>query len=372
MAVLLQHQLVEPGGGGLHLFPVQQALVDGAGIGGLALGDDLPVPDVLLPEGGAGLPGLVLPGAGGLVQLEGHLRHGHGVGVGVGGVRQLGGAQGRSLGRAPVPQAEVHQAVHGHGGEVVHVLHHVGPELLDQGQVPGVAPHVVGDQDQGAVPGRAAAPVVAPAACGNDPRQLAAGPLAVHKVPEPLAVGVGHVEVQQGLLRGELGVAGPAVLLPVGAVGGDAVEVGEGGPPGGLVNLVEQLVAAGELSHGLQVRVDLPALHGEDLGLGLHPDVAEAVVAEVGLPALGALPFQEVPVVVGEFLRAEAVHVLGVKGAVGVQALAVEQVHLGACLSRQGDPHPAGGVLPQVIHPGEDLFRLQGAHHPDGGQVGGL
>ena len=75
---------------------------------------------------------------------------------------------------------------------------------------------------------------------------------------------------------------------------------------------------------------------------------------------------------VGEVLAAEAVDVLGVEGAVGVQALAVEQVHLVPGLPLDGDFRPAAGVLPQVVDAGEDLLGLQGVDDPDGGDLHGL
>ncbi len=143
------------------------------------------------------------------------------------------------------------------------------------------------------------------------------------------------------------------------------------GPPGGLVDAAEHLVTALERAHGFQIGVDHPALEGQDLGRSLHPHVAEAVVAEVGAQ-VRAPALQDVAVVVGEVLAAEAVDVLGVEGAVGVQALAVEQVHLVPGLPLDGDLRPAAGVLPQIVDAGEDLLGRQGADHADGGDLHGL
>ena len=56
------------------------------------------------------------------------------------------------------------------------------------------------------------------------PRQIAVGLLLVLEVVHPLLVGGRVVEVVHGLLGRQMGVAGPAVLLAVRAVGRVAVE----------------------------------------------------------------------------------------------------------------------------------------------------
>ena len=173
-----------------------------------------------------------------LIQDPGGLGHGAGVHVIIGGVGEGRGAHHGGLRRAPVAQAEVGDIIHGHGVKVAHIALHGVPVFLQEPGVFAVAPDVEGDQDESAVPGGAAAPVEAPAAGGDHARKLAAGPLDVPEVRHPFPVGFHHVEVHQGLLRGEEGVAGPAVLLPVGAVGGDAVVVGQGGPAAGRVDAV--------------------------------------------------------------------------------------------------------------------------------------
>ena len=58
----------------------------------------------------------------------------------------------------------------------------------------------------------------------------------------PLIVVVGSVKVQQGMLGGQCGIGGPAVLFAVGTVGGEVVEIGQGCRQRHVLKLVEHLV----------------------------------------------------------------------------------------------------------------------------------
>jgi len=144
--------------------------------------------------------------------------------------------------RAPVAQPEADTIVSGHGAREVHKPFHVLVVILQDARVPGVQVHVPGDVRQGGIPRRAAAPVVAPSAGRRDSRDLAIGTLNVGDVVHPLGICGCRRIVQEHLLGRERCVTGPWALLPVGAIGGKAVKVAHGRPPGGLLNPVEKLV----------------------------------------------------------------------------------------------------------------------------------
>ena len=130
----------------------------------------------------------------------------------------------------------------GHGRHVADIAPHGGVVFRQYGTVSGVEVKIPGDQDQGAVPCGAAAPVVAPATGGDDPGKLAALPLHVMEIPQPLAIGSVGIEIQEDLFGRQMRIAGPAVLFPVRAIRGNAVVIAEGGPACGALDGIQQII----------------------------------------------------------------------------------------------------------------------------------
>ncbi len=111
------------------------------------------------------------------------------------------------------------------------------------------------------------------------------------------------------MLRGSRRVPGPAVLLPVGAVRGEVVEIGQVAAPSYLAYPVGRLVGAGKAPTLLQVRaqdkVGQEALCGLLLCDAGDVEVAEAVVGEHGLEDFLFLAAQDIDVALGVAVRIE-------------------------------------------------------------------
>ena len=82
----------------------------------------------------------------------------------------------------------------------------------------------------------------APAACGNDAGKRALLVLGAADISLPLAIVALGSEVDNRRLSGERRICGPAVLLSLGAIGGEMVEIGEIGIDSHLVELVQNLI----------------------------------------------------------------------------------------------------------------------------------
>ena len=139
------------------------------------------------------------------------------------------------------------------------------------------------DEQEGAVPGGAVAPFVAPAAGGHDAGQLAGRALLVAQVVDPLGIDGGRRVVEQALLGGEVGVARPAVLLAMRAIGRDALQVAQVRPAAGTPDLVQQRIRALELAGNRNRRMDEDAAQGVERRLAGEPGdfhILEAVIGE--------------------------------------------------------------------------------------------
>ena len=197
----------------------------------------------------------------------------------------------RAVDGHPVAEAVLHEAVRVRlRRRVGEILDERRVDLVEDAAVAPVRPEVPRDDGQRAVPARAIAPVVAPAGGGDDAGEVAVGELRVEEVPQPLLVG-GRVlkEVLRKLAR-DGGVARPAVLLAVRAVGRHAVhEVAAISLVAHFHERVERRVRTREGADRGEGRVD-DARHGvlglRGLAQPLHNRVAEAVVDEAGLVGL--------------------------------------------------------------------------------------
>ena len=104
----------------------------------------------------------------------------------------------------------------------------------------------------------------------------------------PFVVIVGGIIVQQGMLGGQDSIAGPAVLLPVGAVRGEMVEVCQGGDLRHPLQLVDHLIRAMEAALVPQVGIHDPV--GQQISRCLFlrdaadQGIAEAVVGKGRTP----------------------------------------------------------------------------------------
>ena len=121
---------------------------------------------------------------------------------------------------------------------------------------------------------------------GEDVGHPAVRPLVRSEVTEPLGGEPGHVvEVRRGRAE-ELPVTGPAGPLPLRAVGGDVAGVVAEAPHGGLVQLLQPVVAAGEPPGADEVGVDDhpgDVVGAERARVALDAHVLEAVGGVAGL-----------------------------------------------------------------------------------------
>ena len=176
------------------------------------------------------------------------------------------------------------------------------------------------------------------------------------------------------MLGGQGSVCGPAVLFPLGAVGGEVVEISQIRPAGELLKLVDGFTGAGEITPDLQIGIHnhigqqiFRCLFGGDAG---DQDVAEAVVSEFGGIAFRAVTLADVNISVeqGEiplpqpFIPMEP-DVFQIQGVVGLYPFAVYQVNLLA--GRAGDVQTADTgsvdteVVPETVTLRRDGHRLQ-------------
>src|ERR1035441_10684048 len=281
----------------------------------------------------------------------------------------------------PIVQADVHDTALGLAGKIIHVAFQPVVVVAEDLGVAAILVEVERDQQEGAVPRRAVAPRVAPAAGGDNAGQFARRALLIAQVVDPLGINGGRGIVEQPLLSGEVGVARPAVLLAMRAIRRDALQVAQVRPAPGAPDSVEQRIRAFELTGNRNGRVDENAAQGVEGRLAGKPgdfDILEAMVVEAGVPGFQALAFRDKGI--GLILLA-GIHpdyvlldVGPINDAILAQALAILHHHLGAREPAHAQLGEASEVLAHVedkdarLRLGEfdrfdDPVRLDGRHH---------
>lgn len=155
------------------------------------------------------------------------------------------------------------------------------------------------------------------------------------------------IHVVHGTLAEDLGIPRPAQpLIPLGAIGGDSIEVVPLRPEGVAENLVDNGVGAMKTAGGFQIGVNDLRLNIEDLHLPdkLHFGVSEAVVSKNGTEDFGILSGQDVGIH-GLGLP----EIFGIKGSVFLQNFPVAENQFGTSLSF-ADASQYAGNLPICIH----------------------
>ena len=246
----------------------------------------------LLGEGGVGLA------VGGVAEELCGFGKDIGIGIVVGGGGELDGRL-RLYGR-PIAQAPVGEAGGVQGADVVYIslygLVVVGEYLrvaIEEVDVPG-------DDGDGTGPVGAIAPFVAPAAGGNDGGQNAVGLLLVAVVGEPLFVDGNAVEIIEAGFAGYVGIACPAVLFALGAIGGVPEKVGKVRGVGGGIDAVKQGIGGVDVAYLQYIAVhevcgdiavgEAEGLVADDLG------ILKAFVAEAGQEGLRAVAAEVVAI----------------------------------------------------------------------------
>ena len=149
--------------------------------------------------------------------------------------------------RHPVAQAHGHDALFVPApADVLQIAQHGMGVLPDDFRIPSVLIDAVRELEQDAVPGRAVPPLVAPGVRGHDAGQHPVRVLGEPDIVQPLPIALLRSQGHHDMLRGSRRVPGPAVLLPVGAVRGEVVEIGQVAAPSYLAYLVGRLVGAGK------------------------------------------------------------------------------------------------------------------------------
>lgn len=123
--------------------------------------------------------------------------------------------------------------------------------------------------------------------------------LRVSDVQQPFFIKEAHVEVKHGLLAPDGHVIEPChPLVPLGAVGGDAVHVAPLGMDHGGEAAFQHRIAAGEAAGLLHTGRHLLPLGRQQLHPGgqLEFRVAEAVIGKTGVPGFPVLPFENVAI----------------------------------------------------------------------------
>jgi len=156
--------------------------------------------------------------------------------------------------------------------------------------------------------------------------------------------------VEETGVGGELGVVGPAVLLPVRTVGRDPDEVVEERPARAVFQRVHIRIRTGESADFAQVAVN--RLRGERenfrLAGNFHDGIAESVIGEAGMPALHPLPFQGVAFGLEVAALDETGDVVPIKRTVGVEHVAVLDLHRAPARPPDDQFGASGDVLPGV------------------------
>ena len=256
------------------------------------------------------------------------------------------------IGRRPIAQAVADQVVFRLCGHEVDIAPHAVVVFGQHAGVAAILVEIPGDQDVRAVPGRAISPLVAPAEGRHNAGQVSVGPLLVLKVVHPLLVGRGVVEVVHRLFGRQMGVAGPAVLLAVRAVGRVAVdEIAAIRAERQELDLVQQVVRALERTGVLKRGVDDPAAEVFERGLARKTadfDVAESEIGESRFPDFVAFSIENVDA----GLERTAVNVFGnaagIEQSLGIEALAIAHDDAGSGRAGNLQLCPAGDVLAHI------------------------
>ena len=183
----------------------------------------------------------------------------------------------------------------------------------------------------------------------HDAVDRAVGQLLGCHISQPLLEEFLHIVVDGSGLAEHLGVTGPTQpLVSLGAIGGDIQVVALLTPNDVVVQLIDLLVAAGEITGALHFRMH----HHRPEGVQIHrfqriflqPHVAEA------LEGVGRLVnFLTTTEDIGHLIGSRA-HIALVEIALLVQYLCVAQHNFAATLSCQANFHIAGHILTKIQH----------------------
>ena len=277
-----------------------------------------------------------------------------------------GKLQGRPgiVGSAPVAQTQTDQAPGiGDGNDVVHIPPDLGEGFFDDFLPSGEAVYHIGQLNEDLIPGRADG--VAPAVGGGDDAGHVAFVIQrLPDVPQPFIVVISSVKVQQGMFQRQGSVSGPSVLFPVRAVGGEVVEVGQGGNFRHPLELIDNLIRAMETAPAFKLGIHDPI--GQQFSCGLFrgnaPDqsVAETVVGETGGPGLdiaalaGVLIFLDVQRHV-QILGTDKPQIIHRETAIYLDVLAEDHADLLARLALDPQGGHAGAVFTKVVQIAGDL-----------------
>src|SRR5690606_28904872 len=106
---------------------------------------------------------------------------------------------------------------------------HIAPDVIvtvgQQFTVAIEAVYFPGYDGNGTGPVQSIVRAITPSSCGNDIRKHTVGLLFVSVVSQPFLIDGDPVEIIKGGFYGKMAVAGPAVLLPLRAVGGVSHQV---------------------------------------------------------------------------------------------------------------------------------------------------
>ena len=294
MAVLIFNEFQQTGKGGRFFTRFKNIVKDCHSLRGLAGAGSSHEGEVneVFPDSTAqafrqimGIGGFLLPADSleHFLRLSGNIYGDHRIGKCQGGLIFPGIASRR----APVSQTDGNEPVFIHAGkEIMEIAENGSGVFFDNLQIAAVTPCKVRQVGEHTVPGRAVAPFIAPAAGGNDPRQGAFLVLRRPDIPQPFPIAGFRAEVHQGMFGRDSSVSGPAVLFPMGAVGGEIEEVGKGGAAGEKLEQVGGLIGTGEAAPLLQIGVH--HLIGEKLRGGLfrgdarYMDIAESIIGKTG------------------------------------------------------------------------------------------
>src|SRR5208337_1048377 len=286
-------------------------------------------------------------------------RQRHYLGVAIVVSRRSNVRRGGGLIRRPIVQPEADDAILGFGGEVIYIAFETRVMLAQNPGVAAILIKVIGDQQVGAVPGRAVAPLIAPTTGWHDAGQFASGLLFVAEVINPLGIDGGGPEIQQALLGGQVGVTRPAVLFTMGTIGRDALQIAQVRPPARAPDLVQERIRTSEFPRDWHRRVNKDSAQSVEFGpprkaRDLH--VLETMIIEACVPSFLAAALQDVGVRLKLLAGIAPEHVdldiVPIQPAILAEALAVFHHYF----------VPGGAPHFQLCEPGEVLAHIKDEH----------
>ena len=217
----------------------------------------------------------------------------------------------------------------------------------------------IGQEEQRAIPSRAAAPVMTPTTGGCNTGKLTVSALAVYNIGKPLAVSLRHIKLADCIAGRNDRIACPAILFPVRAVLRNAVEITEEGADTGILNPIKQLTGGPE--RALLTQISMDKVGGKCIQCRgfFHAGqfyIAEAVVYKAGFPALHALS-PECILIYRKFVRTQHI----TRNIALIQFLAIELFTVAdgsrfPCLASHFQAYIAGAIFAKIKDP--TLFRF--------------